>query len=172
MEQAGASTVCHEDATPSCRRPEPPHPQRAFMVSSRRSQPQPLSGPRHSHSVEHPQSPQSGSGWAATRASEPWTPARNTIARAISSILSIITLILRTLLYLNNISMARLQAVPTKQHCPDEPAGRARRSHPPSFRILFFSQLCKFRHPVRNTCRTSLLRLHEGAQWGVWDGAV
>jgi len=97
MEQPGASTVCHEGAMPPCCGPDPPQPQRALMVNSGRLQSQPLSGPRHAQSVEQPQSWELSWAWAAIRASVPCRPTRNTIARATGSILSIITLILRTL---------------------------------------------------------------------------
>ena len=97
MKQAGANSVSHEGAVPSCCGPEPPQPQRASIVNPGLSHPQPLSGPRQAHSVEHPQSWESGWGWAAIATSVPCTPARNTIARATGRILSIITLILRTI---------------------------------------------------------------------------
>ena len=83
--------MSHEGAVPSCCGSEPPHPHRALMEGPGREHPQPLSGPRHTQSVVHPQLRLSGWALAAITSSAPWTPARNTIANTIGKARRMIT---------------------------------------------------------------------------------
>jgi len=96
MEQAGASTVSHEGAVPSCCGSEPPQPHRALMEGPELEQPQPFSAPRQAQSVVHPHLWLLGAASAAITSSEPCTPARNTIANAIGTARMRIVLVFET----------------------------------------------------------------------------